>query len=92
FTQAKFHQDELVQDGVIRQLEIVGEAVVRISGQFRDKHPEWPWASMRAMRNHLVHGYANVRLDIVWETVVNDLPALVKLAETALEDLLGEHG
>ena len=87
YTADRFAEEELVQDGVIRQLEIIGEAVARVSPHFRAQHPDWPWASMRAMRNHLAHGYAHVRLDTVWDTVAHDLPRLAAMADAALEEL-----
>lgn len=47
-----------------------------MSKDFRDLHPELPWSSMIAMRNRLIHGYFDVDLDIVWQTVKDDLPLL----------------
>lgn len=55
----------------------IGEAVRYISYTFRESHPEIPWNKMIGMRNRLIHGYFNVNLDTVWETVNEDLPQLI---------------
>ena len=76
-----FLTDELVQDGVIRNLEIVGEAarnVERRHPEFAGQHPEVPWALVYAMRNRMAHGYFKVDLEIVWRTIENDLPEIEK--------------
>jgi uncharacterized protein with HEPN domain len=57
---------------------VIGEAAIHIPGIVQSKHPEVPWALMRAMRNRLVHVYFEVDPAIVWETVQNDLPPLVE--------------
>jgi uncharacterized protein with HEPN domain len=64
---------------VIRLLEIVGEAASQVSEGYRTKHPDIPWKNMVALRNRLIHGYFDVDLDIVWDTVNTDLPPVVKL-------------
>lgn len=68
-----------VQDAVVRNIEIIGEAVNHIhkmSPDFIDQHPQLPWAQMRAMRNVAIHEYFYVDLKIVWTTVKDDLPKL----------------
>lgn len=89
-----FCQQELVQDAVIRQLEIVGEASAWISETFAAAHPDWPWRQMKDMRNVLIHAYASVDLQDVWTTVRDDLPQLLQqitdaLARSAEEELPG---
>lgn len=71
-----FDRDSLVQDGVIRQLEIIGEATKNLSDQFKEKYPHIPWKDMAGMRDKLIHQYFGVDMDQVWETVIEDLPAL----------------
>jgi uncharacterized protein with HEPN domain len=73
-----FMNNHLVQDGVIRQIEIVGEATKRLSKETRGRHPEIPWKDMSGMRNKLMHGYFGVDLDAVWDTVERDIPTLKK--------------
>lgn len=71
-----FFGDEMVQSAVIRQLEIVGEAVRRLSDELRTHEPAVPWRDIAGTRDKLIHGYFIVKLDIVWNVVVQDLPSL----------------
>jgi uncharacterized protein with HEPN domain len=66
----------MVQDATVRNLEIVGEATKSLSLTFRASHPEVPWADMAGMRDVLIHRYAVVDLEIVWEVVENRVPSL----------------
>lgn len=70
--------DELLSLSLVRLLEIVGEAANGISPAFRDQFPHIPWRKMTGLRNRLIHGYFDVNLDIVWDTILEDLPPLVK--------------
>jgi uncharacterized protein with HEPN domain len=79
---AGFAASELVQDAVVRNLEVIGEAannIQRVDPAFSAAHSEVPWAVMYAMRNRLTHGYDTVDLDIVWKVVERDLPVLKPL-------------
>ncbi|MBN2388553.1 MAG: DUF86 domain-containing protein [Anaerolineales bacterium] len=60
---------------------MIGEAVKRLSVEFRVAHPQIPWASMAGMRDHLVHAYDLVDWDEVWETATRDVPGLMKQIE-----------
>jgi len=71
---------------LVRLLEIIGEAAKGISPQFRESHSDLPWKSMVGMRDRLIHGYFDVNLDVVWETVTEDLPSLVAKLEKILAD------
>ena len=62
---------------LIRELEIIGEAGGHTSCECRAQNPQIPWASIVAMRNWLIHAYYTVNLNLVWSTVVNDLPVLL---------------
>jgi uncharacterized protein with HEPN domain len=73
-----FLSDHLTQDGVIRQLEIIGEASNKLSKEYKDKNPEIPWKDIIGMRNKLIHGYFGVDIEAVWDTVQKDLPELKK--------------
>ena len=73
---ADFLEDRMLQDAVVRQLEIIGEASRRLSDEFKRSHPEVPWRDITAMRNRIVHDYLNVSLEIVWYVVEEDLPTL----------------
>ena len=65
----------MVQDAVVRNLEIVGEAAKRVSPDLRKRAPDVPWREMAGMRDKLVHDYFGVDLDLVWDVVATELPA-----------------
>jgi uncharacterized protein with HEPN domain len=71
-----FLGQSLVQDGVIRQLEIIGEAVKRISPETRRLAPQTPWPAIAGMRDKLIHDYFGVDLEQVWLTATTDVPEL----------------
>lgn len=71
-----FCADTMVQDAVIRNLEIIGEAVRNLPLDLRRQHPQIPWRSITALRNVLIHEYFGVDIDIGWRVVERRLPAL----------------
>ncbi len=71
-----FFHDRMLQDAVIRELEIIGEATKRLSKDLRDRYPEIPWKQISGMRDKLIHGYFGVDLGAVWDTATKDLPLL----------------
>jgi len=64
------------QDGIVRQLEIVGEATKHLSAEFRKAHPQVPWQRIAGLRDVLVHDYMGVDLNAVWDIVRNRVPEL----------------
>ena len=80
-TRQEFLTDTKLQDSVIRRIEIIGEAAGRISSAFREENPEIPWNEIRGMRNRMIHVYDDIDMDIVWETVQQDIPLLITLLE-----------
>ena len=71
---------------VMKDIEIIGEAASRISGELRASEPVVPWADIVNMRNRLIHAYFDVEPEIVWETVRLDLPELVQQIRRILSD------
>ena len=81
-----FLNSELIQDAVIRNIEIIGEAsnnIQRVDPVFAARHAEIPWQVMYAMRNRVSHGYDKVDFEMVWKTICNDMPELYKLVKVA---------
>ena len=72
-----FEKDLMRRAAVMRQLEIMGEAARRLSEETRLEISEIPWRQIISMRNRLIHGYDDVDLVIVWESIQNDLPPLI---------------
>jgi uncharacterized protein with HEPN domain len=86
--EAQFTANEMIQDAVIRNFEVIGEAannIQRADATFAAAHSEIPWQVMYTMRNRLTHGYDKIDLAIVWQSIRKDLPALHALVKTALD-------
>ena len=82
-----FLSSKLVQDAVIRNIEIIGEAsnnIQRVVPEFAALHDDIPWEVMYAMRNRVSHGYDKVDFEMIWKTIGNDLPGLYQLVKSAL--------
>lgn len=71
-----FFTDPMIQDAVVRNIEIIGEAARAVTEATRRAHPEIPWKKIVGTRDRAIHGYFRVDLDIVWEVVAAELPAL----------------
>ena len=81
-----FLKSELIQDAVIRNIEIIGEAsnnIQRVDPVFAARHAEIPWQVIYTMRNRVSHGYDNVDFEMVWKTIRKDLPDLYQLVQAA---------
>lgn len=80
-TREGFCKDRMLLLSLIKDIEIIGEAASKVTGEFRSNHPEVPWAFIVAMRNRLIHGYFDIDTDRVWDTVNIDLPTLLRQLE-----------
>ena len=85
-TKEEFLNNRQVQDAVIRRLEIMGEAVKYISGNFKSKYPEIAWAKIAGLRDVLIHQYFGINLKRIWELVKSDLPLLKKELIALIEE------
>ena len=77
----QFSADDLVQNAVMRQIQIIGEAARKVSLQYQQEHSEIPWNEIIGMRNRLVHEYFRIIPRRVWDVVEGDVPRLVRLIE-----------
>jgi uncharacterized protein with HEPN domain len=76
-SRADLDNDRMLNLALVQLLEIIGEAVRALSPAFCQSYPEIPWKKMVGMRDRLIHGYFDINLDIVWETIKKDLPDLL---------------
>ena len=81
---ADLAHDRMLELATVRLIEVIGEAAARVSAEGREKFTSIPWQEVVGMRNRLIHGYDQVDLDILWNTIEIDLPPLI----TALEEIL----
>lgn len=86
-TKDEFFHSKLIQDAVLRNLEVIGEATKNISPELRNKEKDIPWRDMAAFRDVLIHKYFGLDSDIIWNVVERDLPKikprLIKIKEQA---------
>jgi uncharacterized protein with HEPN domain len=86
-----FFSDRKTQDAVVRDSEIIGEAVKKLSNELKAAHPDIPWKRIAGMRDKLIHDYFGVSHRLVYEVVRRDLPELKAKVEHILEQLDLEH-
>ena len=79
-------KDRRTRDAVVRNLEIIGEAVKKLPPQTKRDHPEVEWKKIAGLRDILVHDYFGIDMDIVWDVVQNKLPVLVEQVRRILEE------
>ncbi len=84
---ARFEEDQRTVDAVIRNLEIIGEAVKALPQDLRDLHSDVPWKNIAGFRDVLIHNYFGISIAIVWDVLTNHLPPL----EVKVKQLLGEQ-
>ena len=83
-TRADLSSNLMLSLALTRLIEVIGEAATRVSNETRTKTPNIPWPDIIAARNRLIHGYPTIDLDIIWDIVTKDLPALIAELEKAL--------
>lgn len=82
-----FSKDALLQDAVVRRLEIIGEAAGRVSSETQKTYSHIPWMAMKGTRNRVIHSYDTVQLDIIWDIAQDDLPDLLRELKKILPNL-----
>jgi uncharacterized protein with HEPN domain len=83
----RFMRDRMVQDAVMRNFEIIGEAAKRLDDSYRTAHPEIPWRALAGLRDVLIHQYEGVEPERVWALVERDLPNLREAISALLPPL-----
>ncbi|MBK9438410.1 MAG: DUF86 domain-containing protein [Chloracidobacterium sp.] len=71
-----YQVNPMLQDALVRNIEVVGEAVKNLSQEITDAHPNIAWSQIARMRDKIAHHYFRINLDVVWKTATDDLPAL----------------
>jgi uncharacterized protein with HEPN domain len=79
--EADFLQNEMLQSAVMRELHVLGEAARMVTAETQAAQGTIPWRVIAGMRNRLIHAYFDVRLDVVWQTVQEDIPNLIRELE-----------
>ena len=83
-SESEFEGDDMAQSAVIRELQVIGEAARLVSNEARSTQAQVDWRAMIGMRNRLIHEYFAIRLDVVWQTVQEDIPPLLHALERAV--------
>ena len=78
--------DKIILFGFVKHVEIIGEAVYKLTKEFREQHPEVEWDVIEGMRHVLVHGYYKIKPEQLWDTIENDIPQLKPLIEELLNE------
>lgn len=80
----KVENNVVLQSGLAKLIQDIGEAANKVTSEFQALHSHLPWRDMIDMRNHLVHAYTDIDLDVLWKTAVEDLPPLIAQLESIL--------
>ncbi|MEK7472934.1 MAG: DUF86 domain-containing protein [Patescibacteria group bacterium] len=89
-TKLQFTKNHLLTDAIEKNMEVIGEAGNKIPPEIKKSLPEIPWKDIVSLRNKLIHDYFDIDINVIWETVTNDIPILKKQINKVLKDL-GEN-
>ncbi|MCX7038206.1 MAG: DUF86 domain-containing protein [Spirochaetes bacterium] len=82
---ADLESDRMLLFAIIRAIEVMGEAASKITKETKDGAPDIPWIAIVGMRNRLIHGYFDVDSDVVWKTVTEEIPTLLRSRKALVE-------
>ncbi|MBU3979186.1 DUF86 domain-containing protein [Patescibacteria group bacterium] len=85
-SEKEFSQARIVQQAVVRNIEIMGEAAQQLPKEFKVHYPTIPWRKIAATRNKIIHEYFGLKIDVIWKTIQDDLPELKRQLEQILKD------
>lgn len=86
----EFRDDTLATDAVLRNLEVIGEAVKRLPAVVKERHPEVEWQKIAGLRDVLIHAYFGIDYDIIWNVIQEKLPQLQKQVQTIAAEENGD--
>ena len=84
-SRADLDRDRMLLLSLVKEIEIIGEAASKVSQETRNAVPDIPWPDLTGMRHRLIHAYFDINVEVVWQTVVQDLPPLLAALEKALK-------
>ena len=77
-TRKDLDNDRMLTLSLVKSIEIIGEAASKVTDETKKRFPEIPWTNMIPMRNRLIHAYFDIDLDVLWGTIVDDLPPFIE--------------
>ena len=86
-TENEFDSDRKTKDSVVRNFEIIGEAIKNLEVDLKMKHPEIPWTKPIGLRNRAIHEYFGIDYTVIWQTIKDDLPEFKRQIEELLKKL-----
>lgn len=89
-TEDQFSDSTMLQDSVIRNFEVIGEATKRLSAALRESKPDIPWKRIAGFRDVLIHGYDDIDLEEVWSVIQDALPTLRDTVDELLKNIADE--
>ena len=85
-SRADFDTDRMLLLSLVKEIEIIGEAASKVSEGTRETLPHIPWPDLTGMRHRLIHAYFDINVEVVWQTIVQDLPPLLSALEKILQE------
>ena len=85
-SETEFSENRMLILSVIKEIEIIGEAAAKISEGTKSEYSDIPWQDIVGMRNRLIHGYFDVDITLVWNTIKNNLPSLIKSLKKTIDE------